>query len=79
MLACAFVRSLWERCPRGLAPIGAVHGAVALVLFGVAVTAAMRAPKPVAAEEPGSRHRFGSGGSRPWRAACRRGHGLLLL
>jgi heme A synthase len=36
-----------------LAAIGAVHGAVALVLFGVAVMAAMRARKPAAvAEEP---------------------------
>ena len=37
---------------RLLAPIGAVHGAVALVLFGVAVMAAMRARKPAAVEEP---------------------------
>ena len=36
---------------RLLAPIGAVHGAVALVLFGVAVMAAMRAQKPVGVEE----------------------------
>jgi heme A synthase len=36
---------------RMLAPIGAVHGAVALVLFGVAVMAAMRARKPAVAEE----------------------------
>ena len=36
-----------------LAAIGAVHGAVALVLFGVAVMAAMRAGKPAAVpEEP---------------------------
>jgi heme A synthase len=34
-----------------LAAIGAVHGAVALVLFGVAVMAAMRARKPAAVEE----------------------------
>ena len=31
---------------------GAVHGAFALVLFGVAVMAAMRARKPAAVEEP---------------------------
>jgi heme A synthase len=37
---------------RLLAAIGAVHGAVALVLFGVAVMAAMRARKPAAVEEP---------------------------
>lgn len=37
---------------RLLAPIGAVHGAVALVLFSVAVMAAMRAQKPAAVEEP---------------------------
>jgi heme A synthase len=34
-----------------LAAIGAVHGAVALVLFGVAVMAAMRVRKPAAVEE----------------------------
>jgi hypothetical protein len=34
-----------------LAAIGAVHGAVALVLFGVAVMAAMRSRKPAAVEE----------------------------
>jgi hypothetical protein len=37
---------------RLVAEIGAVHGAVALVLFGVAVMAAMRARRPVAVEEP---------------------------
>lgn len=52
VLACAFVQIALGALSRMLAPIGAVHGAVALVLFGVAVTAAMRAPKPVAAEEP---------------------------
>jgi heme A synthase len=35
-----------------LAALGAVHGVVALVLFGVAVTAAMRARRPAAVEEP---------------------------
>ena len=34
-----------------LAAIGALHGAAALVLFGVAVTAAMRARKPAVVEE----------------------------
>ena len=38
--------------PKRIWAIGAVHGAVALVLFGVAVTAAMRVPKPAAVEEP---------------------------
>ena len=52
VLACTFVQIALGALSRMLAPIGAVHGAVALVLFGVAVTAAMRAPKPVAAEEP---------------------------
>jgi hypothetical protein len=36
---------------RLLAPIGAVHGAVALVLFGVAVMAAMRVRKPAVVTE----------------------------
>jgi heme A synthase len=35
-----------------LAAIGALHGAVALVLFGVAVMAAMRARQPAAVEQP---------------------------
>ena len=34
-----------------LAAIGAIHGAAALVLFGVAVMAAMRSRKPAAVEE----------------------------
>jgi len=34
-----------------LAAIGALHGAAALVLFGVAVMAAMRSGKPAAVEE----------------------------
>jgi heme A synthase len=34
-----------------LAAIGALHGAAALVLFGVAVMAAMRSRKPAAVEE----------------------------
>ena len=45
-------RSRWAFCRALLAEIGAVHGAVALVLFGVAVMAAMRARKPAVVEEP---------------------------
>ena len=52
VLACAFVQIALGGLSRMLAPIGAVHGAVALVLFGVAVTAAIRVPKPAAVEEP---------------------------
>jgi hypothetical protein len=37
---------------RFLAEIGAIHGAWAMVLFGVAVMAAMRARKPAVVEEP---------------------------
>jgi hypothetical protein len=37
---------------RLLPEIGAIHGAWAMVLFGVAVTAAMRARKPAVVEEP---------------------------
>jgi heme A synthase len=52
VLVCAFVQIALGALSRMLAPIGAVHGAVALVLFGVAVTAAMRVRKPAAVEEP---------------------------
>lgn len=52
VLVCTFVQIALGTLSRLLAPIGAVHGAVALVLFGVAVTAAMRAQKPAAVEEP---------------------------
>ena len=52
VLACAFVQIALGALSRMLAPIGALHGAVALVLFGVAVTAAMRVRKPAAVEEP---------------------------
>ena len=52
VLACAFVQIALGALSRMLAPIGALHGAVALVLFGLAVTAAMRVRKPVAAGEP---------------------------
>jgi heme A synthase len=49
---CTIVQIALGALSRLLAPIGAVHGAVALVLFGVAVMAAMRARKPAAVEEP---------------------------
>ena len=52
VLACAFVQIALGALSRMLAPIGALHGAVALVLFGVAVTAAMRVRKPAAVEDP---------------------------
>ena len=52
VLVCTFVQIALGTLSRLLAPIGAVHGAVALVLFGVAVMAAMRAQKPAAVEEP---------------------------
>ena len=52
VLVCTFVQIALGAMSRVLAPIGAVHGAVALVLFGVAVMAAMRAQKPAAVEEP---------------------------
>jgi heme A synthase len=52
VLACTFVQIALGSLSHMLAGIGALHGAVALVLFGLAVTAAMRVRKPVAAEEP---------------------------
>jgi heme A synthase len=52
VLACTFVQIALGSLSRMLAPIGALHGAIALVLFGVAVTAAMRVRKPAAVEEP---------------------------
>ena len=52
VLVCTVVQIALGTLSRLLAPIGAVHGAVALVLFGVAVMAAMRAQKPAAVEEP---------------------------
>jgi heme A synthase len=52
VLACAFVQIALGALSRMLAPIGALHGAVALVLFGVAVTAAMRVRKPAAVRDP---------------------------
>jgi heme A synthase len=53
VLVCTFVQIALGTLSHLLAAIGALHGAVALVLFGVAVTAAMRAHKPApVAEEP---------------------------
>jgi hypothetical protein len=52
VLVCTVVQIALGTLWRLLAPIGAVHGAVALVLFGVAVMAAMRAQKPAAVGEP---------------------------
>ena len=53
VLVCTVVQIALGTLSRILSAIGAVHGAVALVLFGLAVTAAMRAGKPAAVpEEP---------------------------
>jgi hypothetical protein len=53
VLVCTIVQIALGTLSRLVTAIGAVHGAVAFVLFGVAVMAAMRARKPVAvAEEP---------------------------
>jgi hypothetical protein len=53
VLVCTIVQIALGTLSHLLAAIGAVHGAVALVLFGVAVMAAMRAGKPApVAEEP---------------------------
>jgi heme A synthase len=52
VLACAIVQIALGTLSRLVSQIGAVHGAVALVLFGVAVMAAMRARKPAVVEEP---------------------------
>ena len=51
VLVCTVVQIALGSLSRLLSEIGAVHGAVALVLFGVAVMAAMRARKPAAVEE----------------------------
>jgi heme A synthase len=51
VLVCIIVQIALGTLSRLLAPIGAVHGAVALVLFGVAVMAAMRSRKPAVVEE----------------------------
>jgi hypothetical protein len=53
VLVCTIVQIALGTLSHMLSAIGAVHGAVALVLFGVAVMAAMRAGKPApVAEEP---------------------------
>jgi heme A synthase len=52
VLVCTIVQIALGTLSHLLAAIGAVHGAVALVLFGVAVMAAMRARRPAAVEEP---------------------------
>ena len=52
VLVCTVVQIALGTLSRLVAEIGAVHGAVALVLFGVAVTAAMRVRKPAVVEEP---------------------------
>ena len=52
VLVCTFVQIALGSLSRMVAAIGALHGAVALVLFGVAVMAAMRARKPAAVEDP---------------------------
>ena len=51
VLVCTIVQIALGTLSRLFAPIGAVHGAVALVLFGVAVMAAMRSRKPAVVEE----------------------------
>jgi hypothetical protein len=51
VLVCTVVQIALGTLSRLVAEIGAVHGAVALVLFGVAVTAAMRVRKPAVVEE----------------------------
>jgi heme A synthase len=51
VLACTIVQIALGTLSRLVSQIGAVHGAVALVLFGVAVMAAMRARKPAVVEE----------------------------
>jgi len=53
VLVCTIVQIALGTLSHMLSAIGAVHGAVALFLFGVAVMAAMRARKPApVAEEP---------------------------
>ena len=53
VLVATFVQSALGALSHLLAAIGALHGAVALILFGVAVTtAAMRARRPATVEEP---------------------------
>ena len=52
VLTCTIVQIALGTLSRLVSQIGAVHGAVALVLFGVAVMAAMRARKLAVVEEP---------------------------
>jgi heme A synthase len=51
VLVCTIVQIALGTLSHLVSAIGAVHGAVALVLFGVAVMAAMRARKPADVEE----------------------------
>jgi heme A synthase len=51
VLVCTVVQIALGTLSHLLAAIGAVHGAVALVLFGVAVMAAMRARRPAVVKE----------------------------
>jgi hypothetical protein len=51
VLVCTVVQIALGTLSRLVAEIGAVHGAVALVLFGVATMAAMRARKPAVVQE----------------------------
>ena len=51
VLVATFVQIALGALSHMLAAIGALHGAAALILFGLAVTAAMRARKPAAVEE----------------------------
>jgi len=51
VLVCTILQIAFGVLSHLLAAIGAVHGAVALLLFGVAVMAAMRARKPAVVEE----------------------------
>ena len=52
VLICTILQIAFGTVSHLLAAMGALHGAFALVLFGVAVMAAMRARKPAAIEEP---------------------------
>jgi hypothetical protein len=52
VLLCTIVQIALGTLSRFLSEIGAIHGAWALVLFGVAVMAAMRARQPAVVEEP---------------------------
>jgi hypothetical protein len=54
VLLCTIVQIALGTLSRFLSEVGAIHGAWALVLFGVAVMAAMRARQPAVVEEPAS-------------------------